>query len=460
MLSRSAASSALTTRWAMRRAVRGSPQFGVVRGPSSIRDFHLQAKEIPTFLSEVGATLPRSVSIEVGEASNADQGVAVLISADRDPQSSWPGSQAKSGAKFYGPSIVSAPLKSLSSLDSTFFGKGGLGLLKLRREASKSVAQAGVRSGASSLDSQQLEALSHGLGGDAGAVIEQMWKVFDQQEGLWFSFTLVPASDGIRVVKPYLEFDDFAVRRQPQLKPYFESRPRNANTARAEDGGLFYVKLADVDAPTPTQHGSSDLPEGNVGCFGYGAGNAMATMDGLNKAGGRPANFLDGGGGANRVNAKLAVETLNRDPAVKAIFVNTFGGITRTEYVCNTLRRDILEGNTDFSIDSCGDWSTAQHCVAGHHRCGQGRQDHQTHRRAHEGHRLRRRRQGREYFPASTRVVSREYRTDALVAHVSCKRPGSNSPFTTTLTPLLRTSSRLPTKVICEEVQHSRNIIG
>ena len=57
----------------------------------------------------------------------------------------------------------------------------------------------------------------------------------------------------------------------------------------------------------------------------------MATMDGLNVAGGRPANFLDGGGGANRVNAKLAVETLNRDPAVKAIFVNTFGGITRTE---------------------------------------------------------------------------------------------------------------------------------
>lgn len=59
----------------------------------------------------------------------------------------------------------------------------------------------------------------------------------------------------------------------------------------------------------------------------------MATMDGLNIAGGRPANFLDGGGGANRTNAKLAVETLNRDEAVKAIFVNTFGGITRTDIV-------------------------------------------------------------------------------------------------------------------------------
>lgn len=57
----------------------------------------------------------------------------------------------------------------------------------------------------------------------------------------------------------------------------------------------------------------------------------MATMDGLNLAGGRPANFLDGGGGANRQNAKLAIETLNRDPDVKSIFVNTFGGITKTE---------------------------------------------------------------------------------------------------------------------------------
>lgn len=406
MLSRSAASSALVAKWATRSALRGAAQSSVARCPSTIRDFHLQAKDIPTFLTEVGATLPRSVTIESDQTSHADQGVAVLISADRDPQSSWPGSRAKSGAKFYGPSIVSAPLKSLSSLDSTYFGKGGLGLLKLRRQAPESVAETGIRSGASSLDSQQLEALSHGLGGDAGTVIEQMWKVFDQQEGLWFSFTLVPTSDGIRVVKPYLEFDDFAVRRQPQLKPYFESRPRNANTARAEDGGLFYVKLSDVDAPTPTQHGSSDLPEGNVGCFGYGAGNAMATMDGLNKAGGRPANFLDGGGGANRVNAKLAVETLNRDPAVKAIFVNTFGGITRTEYVCNTLRRICSEAKLTFLIDSCGDRWAAQHCVAGHHRCGQGRQDHQTHRRAHEGHRLRRRRQGREYLSASTRVAS------------------------------------------------------
>lgn len=298
------------------------------------RDFHLESKDISAFLSEAGADLPSTVTIESSSAAaeGSSEGIAVLISADRDPQPAWPGDSNK--GKFYGPSILSAPLSSLSSLDKTFFGQGGLGLLKLRQTSPSTVAHTGVRSNTASHSSSQLESLSHGLTHkEAHSVISAMWKIFDQHEGLWFSFILSPSSNGLKIFSPYLEFDDFAVRRQPLLKPYFDSRPRNANTARAEDGGLFYVKLSDVHAPTPTIAGSGDLPEGNVGCFGYGAGNAMATMDGLNVARGRPANFLDGGGGANRVNAKLAVETLNRDPAVKAIFVNTFGGITRTDIV-------------------------------------------------------------------------------------------------------------------------------
>ncbi|SNX82945.1 related to succinyl-coa ligase [gdp-forming] beta-chain, mitochondrial precursor [Melanopsichium pennsylvanicum] len=301
--------------------------------PSANRDFHLESKDIPNFLTKAGANLPSSTRIEPS-SSSAVGGVAVLISADRDPQSSWPSGSSRQG-KFYGPSILSAPISTLSGLDKTSFGKGGLGLLKLRRQSPSSITHAAIRSNTSSLPEFQLKNLVHGLGKEAQEVIEQLWKVFDNHEGLWFSFILTPCSGNtIQITSPYLEFDDFAVRRQPLLKPYFESRPRNANTARAEDGGLFYVKLSDVDASMPRVNGGQgELPEGNVGCFGYGAGNAMATMDGLNVAGGRPANFLDGGGGANRVNAKLAIETLNRDPAVKAIFVNTFGGITRTDIV-------------------------------------------------------------------------------------------------------------------------------
>lgn len=122
-------------------------------------------------------------------------------------------------------------------------------------------------------------------------------------------------------MQPFLEFDDFALHRLPSsLQDLHKARSRDSNTAQAEDGGLFYIKLANG---------------GNIGSFGYGAGNAMGTMDGLAIAGGAPANFLDGGGGANRVNSRLAIETLNRDPDVKTIFVNTFGGITQTDIVAD-----------------------------------------------------------------------------------------------------------------------------
>lgn len=307
------------------------------RVPSGTRDFHLESKDVSAFLSKAGANLPPTIKIETTSPSAAagaggGKGVAVLISADRDPQQSWPSSGDGARGRFFGPSILSAPVSALASLDKTFFGKGGLGLLKLRQQNPGAIAHVAVRSKTSTLSPDQLSPLVHRLGVEAQNVVAELWKVFDKYEGLWFTFTLMPTGDGeIRVLSPYMEFDDFAVRRQPLLSPYFASRPRNPNTARAEDGGLFYVKLSEIDAPTPQEANGAELAEGNVGCFGYGAGNAMATMDGLNKAGGRPANFLDGGGGANRVNAKLAVETLNRDPAVKAIFVNTFGGITRTE---------------------------------------------------------------------------------------------------------------------------------
>lgn len=129
---------------------------------------------------------------------------------------------------------------------------------------------------------------------------------------------------------PFLEFDDFAVHRIEALQGVqAEAKAaRDNNTATAEDGGLFYIKLDNG---------------GTVGSFGYGAGNAMATMDGLAMVGGTPANFLDGGGGANVTNARLAIETLHRDPSVKAVFVNTFGGLTRCSLVAEGIIQAVRE---------------------------------------------------------------------------------------------------------------------
>ncbi len=99
---------------------------------------------------------------------------------------------------------------------------------------------------------------------------------------------------------------------------YEATQERDEREAAAHDKGLQYVGL-----------------DGSVGIIANGAGLAMSTLDVVNQAGGKPANFLDIGGGANADVMAGALEVINNDPAVKAIFINIFGGITRGEEVAN-----------------------------------------------------------------------------------------------------------------------------
>jgi succinyl-CoA synthetase beta subunit len=75
--------------------------------------------------------------------------------------------------------------------------------------------------------------------------------------------------------------------------------------------------------------------DGNVGCMVNGAGLAMATMDIIKLSGGTPANFLDVGGGANARTVEAGFRIILKDPSVKAILINIFGGIVRCDRVAN-----------------------------------------------------------------------------------------------------------------------------
>jgi succinyl-CoA synthetase beta subunit len=86
----------------------------------------------------------------------------------------------------------------------------------------------------------------------------------------------------------------------------------------AGESGLNYVKL-----------------DGNVGCMVNGAGLAMATMDVIKLSGGEPANFLDVGGGANAKTVEAGFRIILKDPNVKAILINVFGGIVRCDRVAS-----------------------------------------------------------------------------------------------------------------------------
>ena len=110
-----------------------------------------------------------------------------------------------------------------------------------------------------------------------------------------------------------------------------------------DDNGLFrhkdYAELRDIseEDPTEVEASKSNLNyvklDGNVGCMVNGAGLAMATMDIIKLAGGEPANFLDVGGTANAQTVKAAFNIILKDPNVKAILINIFGGIVRCDRV-------------------------------------------------------------------------------------------------------------------------------
>jgi succinyl-CoA synthetase beta subunit len=112
-----------------------------------------------------------------------------------------------------------------------------------------------------------------------------------------------------------------------------------------DDNALFRHKdLAEMrdtseEDPTEVEAGESDLNyvklDGNVGCMVNGAGLAMATMDIIKLSGGEPANFLDVGGTANAERVEKAFRIILKDPKVKAILVNIFGGIVRCDRVAH-----------------------------------------------------------------------------------------------------------------------------
>jgi succinyl-CoA synthetase beta subunit len=126
---------------------------------------------------------------------------------------------------------------------------------------------------------------------------------------------LVVTTDGrVLALDAKLSFDDNALYRHQELVALRDVNEEDPLDVEASKYGLNYIKL-----------------DGDVACMVNGAGLAMATMDIVKLAGGEPANFLDVGGGASPEQIENAFRILSSDPAVKAIFINVFGGILRVD---------------------------------------------------------------------------------------------------------------------------------
>ncbi|MFZ9943467.1 MAG: ADP-forming succinate--CoA ligase subunit beta, partial [Bacteroidia bacterium] len=148
--------------------------------------------------------------------------------------------------------------------------------------------------------------------------VTSLYKAYDAIDASLFEINpvLKTSDDKIIAVDAKVNLDENALYRHSDYAAMRDITEEDPTEVEAGEHNLNYVKL-----------------DGNVGCMVNGAGLAMATMDIIKLAGGDPANFLDVGGTANAARVEQAFRIILKDPNVKAILVNIFGGIVRCDRV-------------------------------------------------------------------------------------------------------------------------------
>ena len=163
-----------------------------------------------------------------------------------------------------------------------------------------------------------------GLSGDSvGAFVRLALGLFEAYAATDASLAeinpLVVTTDGaVIALDAKMTFDDNALFRHTDVVALRDPDEEDPKEAQAKAFELSYIAL-----------------DGDIGCMVNGAGLAMATMDVIQLAGGRPANFLDVGGGADESKVTAAFKIILSDPAVKAVLVNIFGGIMKCDVIAN-----------------------------------------------------------------------------------------------------------------------------
>jgi succinyl-CoA synthetase beta subunit len=156
------------------------------------------------------------------------------------------------------------------------------------------------------------------------AIVEKLYDAFVEFDGMLCEINpLIVTPDGtVKALDSKFTVDDNALFRHPDIAEMRDNAAADPIESFAREKGVTYVKL-----------------DGSVGILGNGAGLSMSTVDVVAHVGGEPANFCDLGGGGSAEGVVNALEVITRDPQVKSIFFNIFGGITR----CDEVARGILE---------------------------------------------------------------------------------------------------------------------
>ena len=214
--------------------------------------------------------------------------------------------------------------------------KGGMDIEAVAEEDPSAIARLSVdpRMGLKDYQLRQVIAdakLDPAIASKAVVFLRQLYNAYVESDAIMAEINpLVVTSDGrVLAADAKIEIDDSAMFRHPEFEVYAEGSHEDEIEAKASEHDIAYVRLG-----------------GDIGIMCNGAGLTMTTMDVVGRAGGRPANFLDVGGGASAERVKACINLVLSDPNVKGILINIFGGITRGDEVA----RGVLAGIEGLNI--------------------------------------------------------------------------------------------------------------
>jgi succinyl-CoA synthetase beta subunit len=159
----------------------------------------------------------------------------------------------------------------------------------------------------------------------------QLYKAYEEKDCVAAEINpLVETAEGeVIALDAKMNFDSNALYRHPEIMEHRDLTEEDPHEIEASHFDLAFIKL-----------------DGNIGCLVNGAGLAMATMDIIKLHGGSPANFLDVGGGANKEKVTAAFKIILKDPNVKGIFVNIFGGIMK----CDIIAEGVIAASKELGL--------------------------------------------------------------------------------------------------------------
>jgi len=215
--------------------------------------------------------------------------------------------------------------------------EGGVEIEKVAEETPEKIIKVWIDPSIG-LQSYQARKLAFSLGLDGEAFknfirfISSLYIAYEQTDASLLEINPLIITNDNRVVAldAKMNFDDNALYRQKEIADYRDLNEEDPLEIEASKYNLNYIKL-----------------DGNVGCMVNGAGLAMATMDIIKLAGGEPANFLDVGGGANKITVANGFKIILSDPNVKAILINIFGGIVR----CDRVAQGVIDAAKDMHVN-------------------------------------------------------------------------------------------------------------